>query len=53
MIHSDGRYETPSEILDRNFSQFASLTKTVKLSDVITVNADPFYVEVVNPKDKT
>ena len=49
--HFNGYYETPSEVYDRNFTMF-NKSKSIKLSDILTVHEDPFYFEIVNPENK-
>lgn len=43
------RTNVPTSVYDRNFTQFADANLTYNLTDVLTINADPFYLEIHQP----
>lgn len=41
-----------SQIYDRNFSSFSNIKKNFKIRYMVSYNEEPFYITIVNPKNK-
>lgn len=50
---SSDSFTTPKSVYDRKFSDFSQASHQIKLSDVLTMNADPFYFEIHDTQDPT